>query len=258
VAVFAADANSKLSNHLAASQRPGYVSTFQDTMPHVAVGGDWVTVITIMNFRSQPVKVPVSFTDDNGTLMKVSVIGTGTYDTFMENLSANGSVVFETEYRPSTPVKVGMARLDVPCDSIDSCGNVGAFATFRWMKPDVPVQEAVVQTVPSLEEKTVLAFNNQNGYVTGVAISQPKFLSSSTSPVDVTLVFRDGSGNRIILDQIRIPAGGHTSFVLTDKYPQTAGKQGMVEFTAGDSVAALALLFTPSGAFSTSPSFQPE
>jgi hypothetical protein len=84
-----------------------------------------------------------------------------------------------------------------------------------------------------------------------------RFLSLATA-VDITLVFRDAGGNRIALDQIRMPAGGHTSFVMTDKYPQTAGKQGTLEISAVESVAAVALLFTPSGAFSASPGVQPQ
>jgi hypothetical protein len=119
------------------------------------------------------------------------------------------------------------------------------------------VQEAVAQTTPSDESATCIAFDNRNGYVTGVAISQPKFLGFETGTSSITLAFRDSLGARILVDQIDIPTGGHTAFVLTDRYPQLFGRQGSLEITSTDYISALAFLFNPTGAFSTSPSWQP-
>jgi hypothetical protein len=53
------------------------------------------------------------------------------------------------------------------------------------------------------------------------------------------------------LEQIRIPASGHASFLLADKFPLTAAKRGIIEFraAAGGKVAGLGLRFHQDGCF---------
>ena len=44
------------------------------------------------------------------------------------------------------------------------------------------------------------------------------------------MIIRDDTGVQIGIDTINLPARGHTSFLLPDKYLTAAKKRGMVEF----------------------------
>jgi hypothetical protein len=258
--VFAADGNLKLvldrAARSASGQRSGYISSFDDTIPHIAFGESWTTTFTIMNFRSTSVTIPLAFSDDSGKPMMVPVVGAGTKSALTLTIPANGTTVLATQYVPGQPLSSGMARLDIPCDS--TCGGVGGFAIFHWKNPGRTDQEAAVPLTSSLENKTVIGFDNRNGYVTGVALSLPRFTEFDTGTADILVVARDGNGNRLVLDQIRLNVNGHTAFVLTDKYPVLTGAYGTIEFSHdSQSVAAIGLLFNPQGAYSTTPSYQP-
>src|SRR5947208_2618322 len=108
VATSAADITSKLTYNAAAKHRSGYISAFQDTIPHFAAGGDWVTSFTVMNFQSQAASVGVSVTDDNGQPVAIPVTDIGTTSSFTVVVPANGTTVFETDYRPFDPLRWGM------------------------------------------------------------------------------------------------------------------------------------------------------
>lgn len=234
------------------TQAAGYISAFDDTFPHIAFGGPWTTKFTVINFRTAAVRVPISFFNDDGDAISLS-IGGRTVSSLTLNLSPLGKAVVETDYQPDKAPSSGLARLNIPCVSLDSCGNVGGYAVFKWQRSGQADQEAVVQAAPSLQQRVFVSFDEQNGYFTGIALTHPEFVS--TSDAAITVVARDGGGSRILIDQISLPANGHTSFLLSQKYPQLKGLHGTVEFSTTDYVAALALVFNPTGAFTSSPMF---
>jgi hypothetical protein len=167
------------------------------------------------------------------------------------------ALTLETPYQPGAATQTAMGRLDIPCDST-ACGDIGGFAVFKWHVSPHPDQEAVVPISSSDQNKAVLAFDNRNGYQTGVAIVQPKFLSLDSGMATVFLLIRDQGGNQLAVDALQIVAGGHTSFLLADKYSVVAGQSGTVEFSSTESVAALGLMFNDTGALTTIPAFYPE
>jgi hypothetical protein len=99
----------------------------------------------------------------------------------------------------------------------------------------------------------VLAFDNTNHLVTGVALAN---VSVPGQAVAVQAVLRDDTGASLgTSTTINLAAGGHTSFILADSYKSVAGKRGTVEFDipAGTQVSALGLRATPTGAVTTIP-----
>ena len=99
----------------------------------------------------------------------------------------------------------------------------------------------------------MLPFDNTKSYGMGVALANSDF-----STMIVTATFKDGSGNVIGTNQFTMGPNTHTSFIFTDKWPFTAGKQGTVSFDCSDQfgpnafgLAVLGLKFTPLGAFTS-------
>jgi hypothetical protein len=244
--------SARINREAQQTKAAGYISTFDDTIPHIAFGGTWTTKITVINFRMATVTVPIYFASDNGDPLSLP-IGGKTYDSISVTLAPLAKYTFETDYLPQSAASSGMGRLTIPCDTADSCGNVGGFAVFKWHIEGKPDQEAVVPFTSSTQSRAFISFDELSGYFTGVALTHPWFIS--TAAVDITVVARDQLGNRLMMDQIRLNADGHTSFLIRDKWPQLKGQQGTIEFTTSDYVAPLALVFNPTGALTTSPCF---
>ena len=79
----------------------------------------------------------------------------------------------------------------------------------------------------------MLLFDNTNGLGMGVALANSDF-----SAMTINATFKDGNGGVIGTIQFTMEPNTHTSFVLTDRWPFTAGKQGTVSFDCSDSFGA--------------------
>jgi hypothetical protein len=78
--------------------------------------------------------------------------------------------------------------------------------------------------------------------------------------VTSTVSIRDHTGTALLSDSITLPALGHTSFNLTDRYgPVTAQRRGTLLFTTPNpgQLSVLGLRFNQTGAFSTIPVIVP-
>jgi hypothetical protein len=128
---------------------------------------------------------------------------------------------------------------------------VSGFAIFRYNPTG---QEAVVPLETRNASAYVLAFDNTNHLVTGVALAN---VSIPSQAVAVRVVLRDDTGATLVTPTptINLAGGGHTSFILANSYASVAGKRGTVEFDtpAGAQISALGLRATPAGAVTTIP-----
>jgi hypothetical protein len=137
-----------------------------------------------------------------------------------------------------SPARVGWAQLLAN-------GELGGFAVFSaqpW--------EAVVPVDVGTAGSYLLYFDNTNGAATGVALANP-----TVQTVAVSVTLRDDSGAPLGSNTITIPAMGHTSFSMADRYSATAQKRGTLEVKTPSTgqVTALGLRFSAGGAFSTVP-----
>jgi hypothetical protein len=70
-------------------------------------------------------------------------------------------------------------------------------------------------------------------------------------------VLLDQSGNQIASAPINLPAFGHSSFFVSDQFPQAANRIGIIKFqNPSGNVTGVGLLFSPSGAFTSLPIIQ--
>ncbi len=88
-------------------------------------------------------------------------------------------------------------------------------------------------------KRYALPFDQINS-TTGVALVNPVSYTSIT----VYVTFRDEQGTQFLLDSLTLGALQHMAFSLADRYPQCAGKRGVVEFaTTGLTMSMLGLRF---------------
>ena len=123
-------------------------------------------------------------------------------------------------------------------------GAVDGFAIFHQIQTQ---QEAVVPLETRNASSYLLAFDNTDGVVLGVAVA-----NLSAQDVNIPVVIRDDTGAVISAPgaTILVRANDQTSFVLSDPalgFPVTADKRGTVEFDtpAGARISVLGLRFTP-------------
>jgi hypothetical protein len=93
--------------------------------------------------------------------------------------------------------------------------------------------------------------DNLVGYSTGVALVN----IAADAQASVTVIMRDENGAEIARDALTVPANGHTSFSLPDRFPVLKGRRGTVEFltNAPAGITGLGLRFNPSLSFTSVP-----
>jgi hypothetical protein len=72
-----------------------------------------------------------------------------------------------------------------------------------------------------------LPFDNGDGYANGVAVA-----NDSAQATDVLATLRDSTGQTIGTETISLPAWGHVSFGVANRYPITANTSGTLEFSS--------------------------
>ena len=220
------------------------------SLAHLAAEENWTTAFTLVNKSSATATARLSLFGDtidptgNGPLtlplafpQQAASSGPVLAASFDRTLAANASLIVETAGAQTPPVLVGSAQLQ-------ATAAVDGFAIFHQI---VTTQEAVVPLETRNASSFLLAFDNTNGLVLGVAVEN---LSAQNAVIGV--VIRDDTGAVISAPGASISLGGngHTAFVLSDPtlgFPVTANKRGTIEFDtpAGGQISVLGLRFTP-------------
>jgi hypothetical protein len=219
---------------------------FIGSLAHLAAEENWTTAITLVNKAGSPATARLSFFGDandplgNGPLaLPLAFPPSGAAAVAVQaasidrTLAANASLIVDTAGLQTPPVLVGSAQLA-------ATGAVDGFAIFHQI---VTTQEAVVPLETRNAPSYLLAFDNTNGLVLGVALE-----NVSTANAVIPVIVRDdtgrviGSGTSIVLS-----GSGHTSFVLSTQFPVTANLRGTIEFDtpAGGRISVLGLRFSP-------------
>src|SRR5258705_9555235 len=96
----------------------------------------------------------------------------------------------------------------------------------------------------------LLAFKNTNNAALGVGLANIRVQAAS-----VAVVVRDDAGVQIGSDSLPVAASGHTAFILSDRFPATAGQRGTLEFDtpSGGQISVLGMRTTPPGTLTSIP-----
>ncbi len=231
-------------------EQEGSVSSglaYVGSMAHLAAEENWTTTFTLVNKSAAsttarlnlfgdavdpsgngPLAVPLAFpqqTNPAGPLLAAS---------FDRTVAANASLIVTTAGPQTPPVLVGSAQLA-------ASGTVDGFAIFHQI---VTTQEAVVPMETRNANSYLLAFDNTNDLVLGVALEN---ISGQNAVIPV--IIRDDTGAVISMPGTTLSLGGngHTAFVLSTQYSVTANIRGTIEFDtpAGGRISVLGLRFTP-------------
>jgi sugar lactone lactonase YvrE len=219
-------------------------------LAHVAAGGGWVTVISLINTSTAPVNVTVQLRGDDGsalslpvTVTQASGAQTTTASSFNGSINPNGTLLLSTgDGIPSTAV--GWAN-------VLSTGSISGFAIFRFIGPS-GVSEGTVplQSTQASYSKITVPFDNTANFQTGVALA-----NLSSSPVTVTATVWDQSGSPIDMQSFTLLANGHTAFNVATQWTSTDNKQGIIVLQSnGGGLTGLGLRFSPFGTFTSVPS----
>jgi hypothetical protein len=225
----------------------GDAAAASGSFSQIAAGADWNTTITLINTGAGAAHARLSFFDDNGSQLALPLafpqeppsppLVTAALD---RTLAPNATLVIDTASLKTDPVQAGSVRLSTD-------GNVAALSLYRW---NFNNQEAMAPLEIRNADAYVLPFDNTNGLINGGAIA-----NLSAQPVIIPVLIRDDTGAVIGSSSISLASEGHTSFVLSALFADTANKRGTIEFVApaGGGISVSGLRFTTSGAFTTIP-----
>lgn len=218
------------------------------SLAHFASAGGWKTTFTLVNTGASGATAELDFTDDNGNpiVLPLSLPQTGQTgmagSTLQRTLGAGTVLPIESSGTGDTELQ-GEAQLL-------ATGNVSGFSVFSYQSLQGAKQEAVVPLETRNASSYWLAFDNTNGYSTGIAVSNT---SSQTANIQVTV--RNGSGGSVESHTLSLPPGGHQAFSLTGAYPETANLLGTLQFTtpSAGQLTVLGIRVNPQGAFTSIP-----
>lgn len=229
----------------------GSALTLSGMFAQLAAGGGWKTTFTLMNVSSAESPARLAFRDDNGNPLSLPLafpsnpkLSATTASAIDLTIPANGVIVVEAGAPEQIPVHSGWTQLMAP-------SGVSGWATFGQVFGAAYAFEAVVPADTRMAPALVLTFDNSNGYSTGIAVAS----ASETNSANIALVFRDTDGRQVFVDTLLLPALGHRSFSLKDKYPALSGTTGSVEVQnlTGGAISVLGLRFSPSGSVTSIP-----
>jgi len=231
------------------------------TLVHFADGDQWTTAFTIVNLDTVQASYTLYFYDDNGAALNLPItVETGADPAFSGVVSSYngvlglyGSAVIQTTGAPvagSPALRQGWARLN-------SLGQkLGAQAVYVE-HTNIANYEAAVPPIPSSQfsDSFRIAFDNTNGFFTGVAIVN----WDPNNAVTLTATFRDQLGSLITSGPLpSIAKYGHTAILLNQTFPTTAGRIGTVDFSCAPNycqIFGLGLRFDPHGPFTSTLEF---
>ena len=221
------------------------VGTAGGSMAHVTYNQGWDTTFTLVNTGTSPAQATLSFFDDFGTPLQMSMAfpQTGAVSdsaTVTQTLAAGASLIMATSGQSNFKSVSGSALLT-------TTGNVSGFAIFRYNPSQ---QEAVVPLETSDASAYTVAYDNTNGLTTGLALA-----NASDQAETLSLILRDENGAQFAGGAINLPAHGHTAVTLSLAYPGTAGIRGTVQISnlAGTPFSALGIRFTAGQNITTIP-----
>ena len=211
-------------------------------LSHLAVGANWQTTITYINYSSQEVTCETEFISDFGNPLMVSFEGLGTMVSRTDVLPPGGCVHQETNVELSAPLAPGWAR--TTCS-----GPVKASLLYRRRNSEgVPTGEAGVNatTVPATRFVT-FAERGEGQFGTGVAYANP----SSTAAV-ITFTARDALGETLASVVRTLSPNGHDGQNMVHLF-DLPSFTGSLEITSTEPIVSLSLNFEADPVFSSLP-----
>ena len=243
------------SNTLRTAAVNGSVSTTQprgDTaiLPHIADGGGFLTEFIITNPTGAPITCRLTFWQDNGNPLLLSLNGAGPLPSYVVMVPGHATQFLSTPGAGAVLTGWGLA---------ENVSQLGVIATFRRQVTGAPESEGTVAAIPATAG-FAMAFDETPGFDTGFALA-------NVSPFDTVienLYFYDTTGALIFSDSSNtLGPHQHESFLFSGRYgAHLAGKRGTVRVYYGVEgnptngtvgLTGLGLRVNPGGTFTSLP-----
>ncbi|MFB3776884.1 MAG: hypothetical protein ACE141_04710 [Bryobacteraceae bacterium] len=234
---------------MAADGRVNKVATteWDNVLPQVVDGGPggqgWSTRIMLVNMGGKAGEFTLYFYKEDGTPWPLELKNEGVVTSVTKAIPTGGAVFLETTGKAETTSQ-GWAYMS-------TVNWISGMAVFKaaWMPTNDA--EAVVPFAGEADSTFYIPFDNRNGYVTSVALVNPY----PKTTANVAVQFRNPDGTIIKDDTITLLPGQHLAFETSNRYPETAGKNGVVQFYVDPAtqvaVSGLGLLFSPRNTFTS-------
>ena len=203
-------------------------------LPHVVNGGSggrvFRTTFIFFNNSNVDIKASLKLTNDSGTPLTAVLGGVGPRSDFNIYVSAGGSQILQTD--GSGALVTGAATVSAP-SSLGVSAIFGLYdATGRFLT-EAGVGAAAPVTAFVMPVDTTGQFN------TGLAL-----FNSGNTGASVTIVLRDGEGNRVDQTQVSLASGAHLAqFVAGPRqlFPTLGSLRGSLLVQSSSAVSALVL-----------------
>ncbi len=207
-------------------------------IPQVADGGNWSTVITLVNTDSVPAPFTLKFWQPDGTSLELPLDGIGRVSEYSDTIPVGATRVIQTVGTDATTSQ-GWAE-------VIAQGSIGGNAVFR-QRSDYGDSEAAVVIAQPQGQQFQLPFDNTENFQTGFAV-----VNTDQTASNVTLNLRDENGDIITSDVLSLPPHGRRAMLIAGQYPQLANRRGVIEFISPNvALSALGLRFNPGGSFTS-------
>jgi hypothetical protein len=217
---------------------------FVGSMPHLAAEGGWLTTFTFVNKSTAASTTRTNLFSPGGgalqlpvtLLQQPSTAGPLLASSLDQTIAPNAQFIMQASGSAQVYLE-GSAQLNAT-GTEGTGAAVDGFAIFHFNPNN---QEAVVPMETRNAASYLLAFDNTNGVLTGVALENVSLQNAS-----IGVIIRDSTGAQIGTGAVPLNPFGHTSFVLSTQFPVTANIRGTIEFDtpAGGQISALGIRYT--------------
>jgi hypothetical protein len=220
---------------------------------HLVSGGGWKTSLYLINASVSTVPVVVKFRDDTGSALSLPLTttlagGTQTANapSVSETIAPGATLLIESDSQASVSV-TGWAE-------VISAGPLTGYGVFHYTSSAGVESEGTVPSESSFSPSFILPYDGLSGYTAGVALTNPVLSQAAT----ITTTIWDENGSQIGAGTVDVPAGGHTSFLLFDKFPIASTNRGIVEFrtVSKTNITGFGLRIRTSGGLTLIPKLQ--
>ncbi len=230
------------------------VVTMTSAFSHFASGGGWDSSIYLVNTSASAVNVDVKFIGDNGSAISLDMTTTLSGATqainaseLTETIAPNTTMLIELASPGSTVSSTGWVQ-------VTSGGPIKGYEAFHYSSTAGAQSAGTVPLESAFSPTFLLPYDGTGGLQTGIALAN----LASNQPCTITATILNEIGDRIATGSIVLPAGGHTSFMLGDKFPATITNRGIVQFSevSSTNISGLGLRVYPIGGFTSVPKLQ--
>ncbi|MBS1831120.1 MAG: DUF3500 domain-containing protein [Acidobacteria bacterium] len=229
-----------LTTALDGGSSTGIEDSSPQTISQIADGSGWKSTIILANTGTATASFTARFWNGSGAALTLPLGSDGTVSELSGTIPVNGLRVIETA-GTATALSQGWAELL-------SNDSIGGTAVFRQQVSGRADAEGAVPVTSPASKRLLLPFDNTSGFTTAAALVNPSASASAT----VQATIYDETGASIGTGSIALAARGQTAFALTDRFPATAGKRGLVDFSnSTTSITGLGLRFQSNGTFTS-------